>query len=398
MSSRLVVLFASVLLFAAVVSGTTRAAEGAGTGPHVAWKAVAPSVSSSSSGVAYGSGNVFLGYCVVAGVGFAAYDAATGAMKWNNTNLLDQGYGCNYPPLYHSGTVYAVGGYSAVAFDASTGAVLWTQTNNLSNANGVIAYDSLNGNIVFVANGDGFVVSALDASTGAIRWQHTLTGWQSAESPTSIAVGDGHVYVPNVNGTLAALRADTGVLDWAVNVASDGGDLGPVATACGVLVVTGYSEGKVFGLNPATGATQWMVTTNTNWQAPAVDKDSCTAYFTTFDGAAAIAVLSGTITWQVTNRDGSFSMPAVAGGRFWEVSYTSNSKPAAVLTRNATTGALTGSLPLTVPFRSNYASRVTATSTDGTMFFFALSDLTLYGVSAATDSVRVTARGQRTSP
>ena len=174
-----------VVSFITIALATVCASVSAGTAPHVAWRVARPNTTSDpyNSGVAYGAGNVFIGYCTDSGVGFAAYDAVTGAMKWNNSNLLDEHYACEYPPLYHGGTVFAIGSYSAVAFDASTGAVLWTQTSNLNNDAGVVAFDSLNGNIVFIGNGNGFVISALDATTGAIQWQHTLSDWQGAGSP-----------------------------------------------------------------------------------------------------------------------------------------------------------------------------------------------------------------------
>eukprot|EP00672_Neobodo_designis_P007385 CAMPEP_0174879064 /NCGR_PEP_ID=MMETSP1114-20130205/83074_1 /TAXON_ID=312471 /ORGANISM="Neobodo designis, Strain CCAP 1951/1" /LENGTH=369 /DNA_ID=CAMNT_0016114455 /DNA_START=70 /DNA_END=1175 /DNA_ORIENTATION=+ len=363
-----------VVSFITIALATVCASVSAGTAPHVAWRVARPNTTSDpyNSGVAYGAGNVFIGYCTDAGVGFAAYDAVTGAMKWSNSNLLDEHYACEYPPLYkplyNGGTVYAIGSYSAVAFDASTGAVLWTQTSNLNNDAGVVAFDSLNGNIVFP--GINNVVSALDASTGAIRWQYTLRDWEPVGDPASIAVAYNHVYIPNYNGTIAALRADTGALDWAVNVTRGVGEFGPVATVCGVLVVSDYTYSQVYGLDPATGAKQWTLSVDTNLPAPVVDEDSCMAYFTTLNGAAAIAVLPGTATWVVTNGNSSYSMAAVAGGRFWEVSYNVQGVPAAVVVRNATTGVVAGTLPLNVGAATGDASSVTATSTDGSMFFF----------------------------
>eukprot|EP00672_Neobodo_designis_P004821 CAMPEP_0174856566 /NCGR_PEP_ID=MMETSP1114-20130205/36105_1 /TAXON_ID=312471 /ORGANISM="Neobodo designis, Strain CCAP 1951/1" /LENGTH=77 /DNA_ID=CAMNT_0016091367 /DNA_START=44 /DNA_END=273 /DNA_ORIENTATION=+ len=77
MKLRLVVSLFAVAL--ASVLGTACASVSGGAAPHVAWRVTGPSITDTyNSGVAYGGGNVFIGYCVGSGVGFAAYDAATG--------------------------------------------------------------------------------------------------------------------------------------------------------------------------------------------------------------------------------------------------------------------------------------------------------------------------------
>ena len=220
---------------------------------------------------------------VYAGSGnsLSALNAGTGALVW----------AIQAPPRYEgsptvvNGAAYICGGgdgwVGAWALNATTGADIWYRSGPCglppAVVNGVVYQSTLwrdrrsgcrhrrasveLGAVVrisgapAVANGVVYVTSvqtgvyALDASTGVLLWNFPDQGqlWQLYAPPV---VADGLVYViSGYDGTLCALKADTGQLAWTYQ--TGGGTNSPPAVANGVLYV---SSDKLYALNASTGA------------------------------------------------------------------------------------------------------------------------------------------------
>ena len=116
------------------------------------------------------------------------------------------------------GTVASSGGSSGTtlyALSQATGATVWSQpisgTYHLSNA----AYDS---GQVFVVNFDG-LLRAFDADTGTLNWSMQLAGGQYAfNSPPTAAGGNVYVTGSGYGSTLYAVSETSGAMLWSQEI------------------------------------------------------------------------------------------------------------------------------------------------------------------------------------
>jgi quinohemoprotein ethanol dehydrogenase len=177
-------------------------------------------------------------------------------------------------PLVHDGVAYVITGDDDVfAIDIDTGAILWEYRANLS-----------------------FLISTV------------CCGWTSR----GVGMGDGRIYVGQLDGMLKALDAATGEVVWEIQAES--WEAGYTITAAPLyydgLVITGFSgaekgiRGRVKAFDAATGELVWTFNTipgpgefghdtwpqdNTVWmdggasvwQTPAVDPELGLLYFST---------------------------------------------------------------------------------------------------------------------
>ena len=210
----------------------------------------------------------------------AAFDEATGALlPWNpnasgNVRAID----------IVGSTAYLGGSFSQVgtasrhnlaAVDATSGAV---QSWNPGASNQVLDMGHVNG--VLYVGGDFTTaggaartrLAAFDTTTGALTsWAPSADALVKALSVTAdgskVMVGGDFTHI---NGTsqshIAALSPSTGApLPWATHVPYSVIDLD--ADANGIFVAGGGAGGNFAGLNPSSGARQWIGGTNGNVQA-----------------------------------------------------------------------------------------------------------------------------------
>jgi Domain of unknown function (DUF5122) beta-propeller len=210
----------------------------------------------------------------------AAFNEATGALLPWNPNVSG-----NVRAIEIVGsTAYLGGSFTRVgtagrrnlaAVDASSGAA---QSWNPSASNQVLDMGQISG--VLYVGGDFTTVSgaartrlaAFDTTTGALTsWAPSADALVKALSVTTdgskVIVGGDFTHV---NGTsqshIAALDPSTGApLPWATHVPYSVIDLD--VDANGVFVAGGGGGGNFTGLNPSTGARQWIGGTNGNVQA-----------------------------------------------------------------------------------------------------------------------------------
>jgi outer membrane protein assembly factor BamB len=157
------------------------------------------------------------------------------------------------------------------AFDRVTGAPRWTFKAGDSGAAGGnrLVADSAT---IYASSFAGRVY-AIDARSGAPRWVTQIPGGTAHSSTEDPLVSDGVVYVGilyathPLTGGVAALDAATGGILWTHDFVPRSPEFDsycpshPVATES--LVIASAADGRIYGLDRATGETRWI--------APAVE-------------------------------------------------------------------------------------------------------------------------------
>jgi len=181
-------------------------------------------------------------------------------------------------PIVYNGVMYVVTGNDDVfALDATTGAHLWTYLShtNQSNATVCCGWDArgvaLGDGKVFVAQLDGSLV-ALDQMTGNVLWNVKNVTWQDGQTMTmSPTYYNGLVYVGmsgsefGARGSETAYNATTGQRVWRFYTVPEPGELG-------------------FGTWPANN--EWMHGGASIWNNPSIDPTGNHLIFTTANADA----------------------------------------------------------------------------------------------------------------
>ena len=161
-------------------------------------------------------------------------------------------------PLIAGGRVYVTvansGSYGSTlyALDAKDGSKLWSAVIEGTYYWSGAAYES---GQVFVVNFDG-LLKAFEANTGKLNWSVQVANEYFVTSPPVAHAG--LVYVEgDGSGTLTAYRTFNGALAWTQSIAA--GDGAPAVSSKGIFT---YSPCQVFAYNPASGAPLWRFTGN----------------------------------------------------------------------------------------------------------------------------------------
>lgn len=185
-----------------------------------------------------------------------ALDGATGGERWHVPTAAP----ISSPPAVVDGVVYARADDGAVlAVDAETGRERWRSAAvvppigpDLSVP--PIAAPAVAAGLVYAVGGA--VVRALDAATGEERWRTAMDavnlGTPVVDGTTLLLVSD------RLGGQIAALDAATGEVRWSVGIAADRALVPAPATADGVVfMVNGSEAGELLALDIGTGQERW---------------------------------------------------------------------------------------------------------------------------------------------
>ncbi len=183
-----------------------------------------------------------------------AVDTTNGKQLWS----MDTHEIIKAAPTYASGLLLVNAGTTTFALDARTGNVRW---HFHEDGNGWLtsAAPTVQGTIVYVAQGTKPILYALNLMTGHQLWMYNAVERLIA---TPIVVAR-TVIVSTWNGHLLALEATSGTLTWKYDVNSalpsgmptDGIAGSPAATSDTVFI--GTYNGNVLALNVHTGALRW---------------------------------------------------------------------------------------------------------------------------------------------
>jgi alcohol dehydrogenase (cytochrome c) len=194
------------------------------------------------------------------------------------THLNGSGLGTKYSgeaqPLVYDGVVYIVTGADDVfALSVDTGAILWSYSANLDDKNDVVCCGwtsrgvGLGDGKVFVGQLDGKLV-ALEQKTGKVAWEVQAERWQDGYTITSAPLYyDGLVITGfagaehAVRGRVKAYNARTGKPAWTFYTVPGPGEIGHD---------TWPQDNEI-----------WMHGGGTVWQTPAVDPELGLLYFST---------------------------------------------------------------------------------------------------------------------
>jgi outer membrane protein assembly factor BamB len=242
-----------------------------------AWKEPFKTASHTEGAPAVAGGKVFF---PAGDDGLYCADAVTGAKLWQFEGGKGKGIHIDAPPAVQGGTAFVGSGlysFVAVALDANSGQEKWRTDLKLRAFGAPLA----SGGKVFFGVGTGNMgadvheypeegaardkepagaVVCLDATTGKEQWRHPLP----RSVHTGLAADAFSVYAGCRDGFVYALDRKTGKLRWRAGIGSAVMSAPAVAESGGfpVAVYAVSREGRVFCLNPQTGAELW------SWQKP----------------------------------------------------------------------------------------------------------------------------------
>ncbi|MEX2276012.1 MAG: PQQ-binding-like beta-propeller repeat protein [Actinomycetota bacterium] len=187
----------------------------------------------------------------------AALDAATGKPVWNEP--VDVGGEVLRSPAVANGKVVLSFQQAdevqptVAAYDLATGAVLWSVAPPVTAPNPFTTVPTIADGAVFFGAFDR-VVHALSLADGAQRWS-TSAGFRSFGLLTSPAAADGAVYLGDDTGGLHRLDTNTGQVEWSYALNSGIRFSAPVVS--GQAVVVGLIDGRLAAIDRDTGLLAW---------------------------------------------------------------------------------------------------------------------------------------------
>jgi quinohemoprotein ethanol dehydrogenase len=194
------------------------------------------------------------------------------------THLMGSGVAAKYSgesqPVVYQGVIYiTTGNDDAFAVSVATGKILWNYSSGIDQKISTVCCGWLNRGVaigdgrVYLGQLDGNVV-ALDQKTGKVVWKTHLVKWQLGQTITAAPIYvDGKIYIGVVGAEyatrsfLAAIDAATGKEVWRW--------------------YTTAAPGEPGGNTWPSGSKQYLRGGATIWQAPAVDPKLGLIYFST---------------------------------------------------------------------------------------------------------------------
>jgi outer membrane protein assembly factor BamB len=257
--------------------------------------------------------------------GIHAIDATTGDLVWRlDTPDRRTIYTA---PVVHGGILYANTGFTPgrpdtlFALDPTDGTVIWSADIGTRAFFGAAAADG----IVIATSAGGPHLTAFDAATGDVLWTLQREADEIVAAPS---IADGTVYVttsvppagfaPGWQGSLLAVDAATGDVQW--EVASHGDGQGTAPAVHGDLVIAGsHGLGLIAAHDRATGAPVWHHGLPTNGAVSSsvmVSGDGYVVAGSQGDQRVfALDAVSGELVWEQPLGTNVLSSPAYAGGR-----------------------------------------------------------------------------------
>jgi outer membrane protein assembly factor BamB len=237
---------------------------------------------------------------------FFALRSATGAIRWRkqlgavtSTPVLIAG-------VLHVGTADG----ALVALDSQTGAEKWRYQSR-----GPIEQPPVSTGDLIVFSNESDQVVAVDAIAGKFKWQYkgetpeeyTLRGH------AGVTIDNDLIYTGFSNGTLVALRKDTGSVAWSTSLKGDADrfvDVDATPVVVGDRVYASSSSGGVYALDKTTGLVRWRVPfwdvaqPSATGNVGGIATDGKTLYVSVADLGTYAIDLAGNVLWRVGAKDG----------------------------------------------------------------------------------------------
>jgi outer membrane protein assembly factor BamB len=237
---------------------------------------------------------------------FFALRASNGAIRWRKPlgAVLCE-------PLAGGSTLYVgTADGTLLALDSQTGVEKWRYQSRGPIEQQPTATSEL---IVFANEADQVV--AVDAITGKFKWQYkgetpeeyTLRGH------AGVAIDGDLIYTGFSNGTLVALRKDSGSVAWSTSLKGDADrfvDVDATPIVIGDRVYASSSSGGVYALDKTTGLVRWRVPfwdaalPSSTGNVGGMATDGKMIYVSVADLGTYAIDLSGNVVWRVGARGG----------------------------------------------------------------------------------------------
>jgi outer membrane protein assembly factor BamB len=245
-------------------------------------------------------------------------DAASGKVLWRtayaapfemNSAARPHGPGPKSTPVFFNGRLYSIGMTGAVtAFDAATGKQLWQKPGSMP----VPMYTShafspvIEGNTVIfhVGGHNKGALTAFDLNTGQVRWEWSGDG-PGYGSPIVADIGGVRQLVTITQGKLVGVNAATGALLWEQALVSPNFTNSITPVRYGDTVIVWGHGGPMTAFTIARSGNQWA--TAPAWEAPDLP------------GRMSNSVVDGDVMYGLTSRNMGqyYVMDAKSGKTLW---------------------------------------------------------------------------------
>jgi outer membrane protein assembly factor BamB len=255
------------------------------------------------AGAAVSADTVFIGS---ASGWFFALRASTGAIRWRKELGAVMCAPVIVAGVLHVGTADG----ALIALDSQTGAEKWRYQSR-----GPIEQPPVSTGDLIVFSNEADQVVAVDAVAGKFKWQYkgetpeeyTLRGH------AGVTIDNDLIYAGFSNGTLVALRKDTGSVAWSTSLKGDADrfvDVDATPVVVGDRVYASSSSGGVYALDKSTGLVRWRVPfwdvaqPSATGNVGGIATDGKTLYVSVADLGTYAIDLAGNVLWRVGAKDG----------------------------------------------------------------------------------------------
>ena len=237
---------------------------------------------------------------------FFALRAANGGVRWRKKLGA-----VNCAPLVLGTNLYVgTSDGSLIAMDAQTGQEKWRYQSR-----GPIDQTPAATSELIVFSNEADQVVAVDAVTGKFKWQYkTETPEEyTLRGHAGVAIDNDLVYTGFSNGTLAALRRDTGSVAWSTSLKGEADrfmDVDATPIVIDNFVFASSSSGGVYALDKQTGLVRWrmpfydVAMPSATGNVGGLASDGKALYVSVADLGTYALDLSGNIIWRVGARGG----------------------------------------------------------------------------------------------
>lgn len=237
---------------------------------------------------------------------FFALRTANGAVRWRKK----LGAVACAPLVLGTNLYVGTSDGSLVALDAQTGQEKWRYQGR-----GPIDQTPVSTSELIIFSNEADQVVAIDAITGKFKWQYkTETPEEyTLRGHAGVSVDNDLVYTGFSNGTLAALRRDTGSVAWSTSLKGEADrfmDVDATPVIIDNLVFASSSSGGVYALDKTTGLVRWrmpfydVALPSATGNVGGLASDGKALYVSVAELGTYALDLSGNILWRVGGRGG----------------------------------------------------------------------------------------------
>jgi len=237
---------------------------------------------------------------------FYALRSTNGAVRWRK----QIGAVASAPVISGGLVLVGTADGTLLALDQQTGVEAWRYQSR-----GPIGQSCVPAGDVIVFSNEADQVVAIDALTGKFKWQY------KSETPeeytlrghAGVTIDNDLIFTGFSNGSMAALRKDTGSVAWSTSLKGDADrfvDVDATPVVIGDRVYASSSSGGVYALDKTTGLVRWRVPfwdaalPSSTGNVGGMATDGKMIYVSVADLGTYAIDLSGNIVWRVGARGG----------------------------------------------------------------------------------------------